>query len=66
MKTFSVCGNSEAEASDRDDLKHLYREVQRLRTLHGVLKCGSAAGPASSAVDNRNQSRTVHGRLALH
>jgi hypothetical protein len=61
MRTFSVYSNSEAATSDCDALKRLYSDVQHLRTLLGVLKCGSAAGPSSvTAIGNLNPGHTVH------
>jgi hypothetical protein len=56
MKTFSVRRASEVPTSDWDDLERLYSEVQRLRKLLGVLKCGSAAGPIVGC----NERRMVH------
>jgi hypothetical protein len=61
MKTYSDRGVSKVSASDRDDLRSLYREVRRLRKLLGVLNRGSLADPASStAVDGLDASNTVH------
>ena len=61
MKTFPIRGHSEIVDSDRDDLKHLYREVQRLRMLVGVLRCGSPAGPLSlREADEFNHGRSIH------
>lgn len=61
MKTYSVRGVSEVLASDRDDLRNLYREVRRLRKLLDVLNRGSLADAVSStAVDGLDASNTVH------
>jgi hypothetical protein len=44
-----------------DSLKRLYSDVQRLKSLLGILKCGSVAGAATyTAADELSKNPTIH------
>jgi hypothetical protein len=61
MKRVSRRHAGELVTSNSDNLKRLYSDVQRLKSLLGVLKCGSAAGAATyTAADERSKNPTIH------